>query len=286
MFSLYRSLPHHSLGFAVALQAIHCSKTTKYPWIRPSGTNSAFLTAGASARDAEETSSNNDRRVSALGIQMISKSLHEQIFSHESEVSGEAVKRSKQHLESLGLKIGASITGLPDVDLQLPPLLGEDINEHFTKIAEQQTQPYLTLATSLAKAKLPDMPKKWSLAAGWTKYDGNTPTSVSFPEEDALVLDIEVCVKDSERPILATAVSEKHWYSWVSRRLVLHEDYDVNVQGRATPDDLIALETEEGSLEPASGSWRKRVVVGHHVSYDRARIKEQYLVKASVCIDI
>lgn len=279
---MYRSLFHHNVDFAVALQAMHCLKTTRYPWIPQSGAKSAFLTAGARVHGAEETSSNNDRRVSALGIQMISKSLHEQIFGHEPEVSEEAVKKSKQHLKSHGLKVEASSPGLSDVDLNLPPLLGEDINEHFTKIAEQQIQPYLTLATSLAKARLPDMPKKWSLAAGWTRYDGNTPTPVSCPEEDALVLDIEVCVKDSERPILATAVSERCWYSWVSKRLVSHEDYDVNVQGRATMDDLIALETEEGSTEPASGSWMKRVVVGHHVSYDRARIKEQYLVKASV----
>ena len=94
------------------------------------------------------------------------------------------------------------------------------------------------------------------------------------------MMDVEVCVRDSERPVLAAAVSEKAWYSWVSQRLLSVEECDMNVQGRVTPDELIPLETEEGRMEPGRGEeWRERVVVGHHVSYDRARTKEQYLMK-------
>ena len=231
--------------------------------------------------DAIDEATYPNRRISDLGIQMISRSLHEQIFGREPHVCTNKVEKSKQHLKSHDINTEKNITEpLPDIDVDLPPLLGCDINDHFVTVAKQQTEPYLSLAKGLANATLPQMPKKWHFAPGWTKYDGNSPTSVPCPDEDALVLDVEVCVRDSERPIMATAVSGTHWYSWVGDRLVTHEDYDMEVQGRANLRNLISLESDPaGSGEPLGGKWRERVVVGHNVSYDRARIKEQYLVK-------
>lgn len=223
-------------------------------------------------------------RRSALGIQMISKSLHRQIFGAEPHTSQDAVEKSRRHLKSHGIDTGRNMTEtLRDVDVDLPPLLGRDINEHFVEIAKQQTQPYLSLAQKLADSCLPQMPKKWRFVAGWTKYTDDEATPVLYPDEDALVLDVEVCVRDSERPVIATAVSPTHWYSWVSDRLAAHEDYDVGVQGRnTTTDNLIPLETETGHSEPRCGRWRERIVVGHNVNYDRARIKEQYLKKVII----
>ena len=233
--------------------------------------------------DAMVETTRHDRRISALGIQMISKSLHEQIFGREPDVYRSKVGKSKQHLKAHDINTERHITEpLRDIDVDLPPLLGCDINEHFVTIAKQQTEPYLSLAKTLANATLPKMPKKWCFSAGWTKYDGNSPTAVPCPDEDALVFDVEVCVRDSERPVMATAVSSTHWYSWVSERLVSHEDYDMEVQGRTTQRNLIPLESDpDCSSEPLGGEWRERVVVGHNVSYDRARVKEQYLVKVS-----
>ena len=225
-------------------------------------------------------------RISPLGIQMIPKSLHRQIFSDEPLVSEDAIEKSKRHLKSHGIDITSDLAKpLRDVDINLPPLSGSDSNEHFVQIANQQTESYLLLATSLANASLPQMPKKWCFSAGWTKYDGNQSTVVPYPDEDGLILDVEVCVRDSERPVLATAVSSTHWYSWVSERLLAHEDYDVGAQGRrTTPRDLIPLESDPDHSEPLGGKWRERLVVGHNVSYDRARIKEQYLMKVRASI--
>lgn len=240
--------------------------------------HAVFLSSGGSVKGDEATSA--DRRTSALGIQMISKSLHKQIFGDEPHVSKDAVEKSKKHLKSHGIDTGSiRSTELPDIDIDLPHLLGSDINNHFIKIANRQNEPYLSLVKNLVDVTLPEMPKKWSFVSGWTQYSGNTPTPVPYPDEDALILDVEVCVRDSERPILATAVSHSHWYSWVSERLIAHEDYDVEVQGKTTLGDLIPLESDVGCNEPLGGKWRKRIIVGHNVSYDRARIKEQYLMK-------
>ena len=172
---------------------------------------------------------------------------------------------------------------LPDVSVQLPTLRGEDIDQHFRRIAEEQSEPYLQRSLELAKATLPPVPKKFSLEPGWTRYDGKEQLRVDYPSEDALVLDVEVCVPESPRPILAAAVSETHWYTWVSQRLVSGDDYYSYMQRRtvASEDDLIPLESRRGSAGPATdgGEWQQRVVVGHNVSYDRARLKEQYLIK-------
>ena len=234
---------------------------------------------------ARENRDPSPTRTSALGIQMISKPLHRQIFGTEPRVSKEAVEKSKRHLKSHGIDVdgGHVSKKLRDVDLHLPRLLGTDINEHFVEIATQQIEPYLSLAKNLADANLPQMPKRWSCSPGWTKYEGNVATAVPCPDEEALVLDVEVCVRDSERPVLATAVSGTHWYSWVSERLVAHEDYDIGLQGQSTTArHLIPLEIKLDHHEPIGGTWRERLVVGHHVSYDRARTKEQYLMKVKI----
>ena len=64
------------------------------------------------------------------------------------------------------------------------------------------------------------MPTEWVFEPGWTMYtaDGES-RAVSGPLEDVFVLDVETCVSEGHYPTLAAAVSEKHWYSWVSRRL-------------------------------------------------------------------
>ena len=65
-------------------------------------------------------------------------------------------------------------------------------------------------------------------------------------------------------------------YSWCSKRLV-EERYSWSSQ--LTPSDLIPLETPANSVRPPGGQWKERLVVGHNVSFDRAHIKEQYLLK-------
>ena len=210
---------------------------------------------------------------------MLSKPLHRHIFGQEPKISDEAIRRSLKHLKTHGLGEKTSSI-LPDVDVELPPLLGRDIDEHFRAIAKAQNEPFLSLAWRLAHCSLPPMPKKWKFEPGWTRYNEKQAIKVDCPDDDALILDVEVCVPDSQHPILATAVSDKYWYSWVSRRLTSSvEDFYADMQRKTVLDDMIPLETREGELEPISDTWQQRLVVGHSVSYDRSMVKEQYLIK-------
>lgn len=64
-------------------------------------------------------------------------------------------------------------------------------------------------------------------------------------------------------------------YSWCSRRLV-EERYSWTSQ--LSPADLIPLEVPAGG-GPPQRDWQEQLVVGHNVCFDRAHIREQYLIQ-------
>uniref|UniRef100_A0A672G623 DNA polymerase subunit gamma-1 n=1 Tax=Salarias fasciatus TaxID=181472 RepID=A0A672G623_SALFA len=237
-------------------------------------------------------------RLNPLNIQMLSRNLHEQVFrGQEPEYREEDVKRSIRHLQRHQLW-GKEASLLPDVELKLPQMYGKNIDEHFRILAQKQSLPYLEAASKLQQAGLPALPQEWSWEVGWTRYgtDGSCQ-KVDFPEESALVFDVEVCTTEGQCPTLAVAVSPTNWnfvfsqrsydcnvmllfsrYSWCSKRLI-EERYTWSNQ--LTLADLIPLETPFNSARPPGGQWKERLVVGHNVSFDRSFIKEQYLLKGS-----
>ncbi|XP_017014717.2 DNA polymerase subunit gamma-1, mitochondrial [Drosophila takahashii] len=217
-------------------------------------------------------------------VQMISQNLHSQLFPQSprriSEQQVAAAKAYKDELRRHGVDIESS-SPVPDVQLKLPPLRGANIEEHFHNIAQEQVQPYEELLLPLVQCQeLPKRPKRWEFFAGWTAYDpkDGTATPVAEPLEKGLIFDVEVCVREGQAPVLATAVSTKRWYSWVSPKLTKHRigeaivdplDVDKNPERpHYSTDELIPLGTHGPGL-----------VVGHNVSYDRARLKEQYLIE-------
>ncbi|XP_062402977.1 DNA polymerase subunit gamma-1 [Sardina pilchardus] len=219
------------------------------------------------------------RRMNPLNIQMLSTNLHKQIFRGTEPVyEQENVERSVRHLQEHKLW-GKEAALLPDVDLKLPQMYGSNIDEHFRILAQKQSLPYLEAASLLQLTELPPMPLTWAWEVGWSRYgpDGEC-RRVDFPDEKALVFDVEVCMAEGHCPTLAVAVSPTAWYSWCSKRLV-EDRYTWSNQ--LTPADLIPLETAVNSSRPPKGVWQERLVVGHNVSFDRALIKEQYLLKGS-----
>lgn len=218
-------------------------------------------------------------RMNPLNIQMLSKNLHDQIFrGQETEYKEEDVEHCIKHLQKHQLW-GKETSLLPEVELKLPQMYGKNIDEHFRILAQKQSLPYLEAALKLQQAELPPLPKEWTWAVGWTCYEADGESKkVDFPEESALVFDVEVCMMEGQCPTLAVAVSPTKWYSWCSKRLV-EERYSWSNQ--LTLADFIPLETPINSARPPGGQWKERLVVGHNVSFDRSYIKEQYLLKGS-----
>ncbi|XP_005077842.1 DNA polymerase subunit gamma-1 isoform X1 [Mesocricetus auratus] len=218
-------------------------------------------------------------RLNPLLIQMLSRGLHEQIFGCGEERPDEAaVRRSIKHLQKHGLW-GQPTTPLPDVQLSLPRLLGGNLDQHFRLLAQKQSLPYLEAAASLLEAQLPPQPGSWAWAEGWTRYGPEGEAEpVAIPEERALVFDVEVCMAEGTCPTLAVAISPSAWYSWCSRRLV-EERYSWTSQ--LSPADLIPLDVSAGASSSTQQDWQEQLVVGHNVSFDRAHIREQYLIQGS-----
>lgn len=80
--------------------------------------------------------------------------------------------------------------------------------------------------------------------------------------EEALVFDVETLPEYGPYAVMACAASKNGWYAWISPWLM--------------------GETEEKEqLIPLGDREVPRVVVGHNVSYDRARVKEEYHVEGS-----
>ena len=243
----------------------HCHFVAhRHTWqnLMPTLLQHCYMSSTAVASDREET------RFNQLGIQMLSKSLHDQLFSgREDVVPPETMDAIKEHLIRHKLW-GREGSVVADTPFKLPPIRGRNPDEHFRQIAIDQSEPYLTYAKHLVRRPLPPMPNEWVFHSGWTKYDALTGerSLVDCPDERVLVLDVEVCVKESPLPVLATAASEDAWYSWVCNSLVERKQFGWLSQ--CVVENLIPLES--------CGRETERLVVGHMVGYDRARIREQY----------
>ena len=92
--------------------------------------------------------------------------------------------------------------------------------------------------------------------------------AVQGVDADAVVFDVETCLHRTadgsvnKYPTLAVAASPTAWYSWCSHHVLSDTDPARTVQ--------------DGELIAFGDPARKRLVVGHNVSYDRARILEEY----------
>lgn len=197
------------------------------------------------------------KRYNEVGIQQVSHSLHSQLFpSTVPSVPDRLTDLSRRHLLQHDL-LGRNEKRLDDISLQLPPLQGESLDEHFHRLGLETAEPYLSMARGFAGQDLPEKPASWLHVPGWTRYNANgTQTSVEYPEEDCLSFDTEVMYKRSPYPVMACAASSTAWYSWLSPWLLRRASHE---------EHLIPF-----------GNVRPRLIVGHHVGFDRSRIKEEY----------
>ncbi|GFY73036.1 DNA polymerase subunit gamma-1 [Trichonephila inaurata madagascariensis] len=212
--------------------------------------NNLFLRNCQTSKTTEE---NQNARYNPINIQMLSQGLHHQIFGNKPDfiLDDKTLMEVISHLKQHNLWQAKAST-LPDVDFKLPKLHNSNIIEHFNHIATEQLKDYKMLLLDLVNSELPPIPKNWKFHRGWMQYDSSGKSqSVDFPEESALVFDVEVCMKEGNFPTIATAVSKKHWYLWCSERL--------------TEDQI-----KNGFQE---------LLVGHNVAFDRAFVKEQYFLE-------
>lgn len=219
-------------------------------------------------------------RVNQVGIQYLSHQLHKKVFptteldDYLNPEHPELLEAAKKHLQAndlLGKK--TQITN-PITINHFPDLVGKSLDEHFYKLGQKSAEPYLSMAQKflLPESSIPPIPfqDEWLMQPGWTRYtqDGTSPEKVPYPLEDELVFDVEVLYKIKKFPIIATCASSKAWYGWVSPVLL-------------DASDRWKKKIDYNHLIPMNCAKQPKLLIGYNVSYDRARILEEYNIKKS-----
>lgn len=200
------------------------------------------------------------------GVQLLPRPIHKQVFPTNSfqPPDPRAIKLSQDHLKRHGLASGIS-PALPAPSIHLPTLQGDTIDDHFQRLGYDRSEPYLSISKRFAQVQLPSPPTNWAHQPGWTIYhpDGSFE-SIEYPSihQDALVFDVETLPSHTQYAIMATAVTSTNWFSWLSPWLLSQSDQ---------PDQLIPMPSEK----------QPRLIVGHHVGFDRARIRDEHSLERS-----
>jgi DNA polymerase gamma 1 len=201
-----------------------------------------------------------------LHIPHLSNAMKMQIFPRMTIYDPGKVDLAKHHLNQFGL-LGQEEPCKP-IDFPLPKINGQGLD--FELLGYEQLYQAFGKGSftngfqidNILFRTLPTIPKKFSRQYGWTVYnqDGSM-LPIEYPDEDVVTFDVEVMYNVSKYPVIATCCSNTRWYSWVSPGLFENR----------VPSELISL-----------GNPRSRkLIIGHNVSYDRARIKEEYEIEKS-----
>lgn len=214
---------------------------------------------------AKQDVEDSEPRFNEIGVQQISRHIYDQLFTDpdiQVPPPQELVDLSKDHLQRHEL-LGKNTDNTPPISFDLPELQGATFDEHFHNLGVDASEPYLTQAKQFAKVEAPPRPRKWLNQSGWTRYNGEgLAEKVETPDEEMLCFDTEVMWKESSFAVMACAVSPTHWYAWLSPWLLGESDND-------------------RQLIPLGDPNKPRVIVGHNIGYDRARIAEEYDIAQS-----
>ncbi|KAG0201812.1 DNA-directed DNA polymerase gamma mip1 [Mortierella sp. GBA30] len=214
-------------------------------------------------------------RKNKVDVQMLHPELHRSVFP-EGGITGSIeptpgmVSCAIEHLKKQNLW-GKDPILVPDTTFPVPPLRGKTIEDHFYNMGVHDSAAYKDLAITFAKSSVHAPPKKWKMTAGWTRYphDKSVPQEVKYPKEQMLTFDVETVPALSKFPVMACALSSEAWYGWVSPWLIHPQTKD----GRQNDQHLLSFGPSGKKAE------QKKILVGHNVGYDRARILEEYTME-------
>lgn len=218
-------------------------------------------------------------RVNEVGIQYLSGQLQRKVFPKVSagtylkNIDQRKIEVAEEHLRHHGL-LGKKTQVTDPITIKgFPSLQGNNtLDEHFHRLGSEISEPYLSMAErflgpTVVPPRKPDA-SEWLFKEGWVRYaEGEPPRSVPHPLESAMVFDVEVLYKLSHYPVLATCMTLKAWYGWVSKSLIQYKEH----QKITDWNFLIPLDTLN----------EEKLIIGYNVSYDRARILEEYNIKQS-----
>ncbi|PAV55526.1 hypothetical protein WR25_03927 isoform B [Diploscapter pachys] len=170
-----------------------------------------------------------------------------------------------------------------DIQIELPPLQGRNLEEHFLAIVEEQFGPYRNLLHSIQfdekqlKALKKAMPKEgeWKFEVGWTRYANGKAEKVPYPTEDVFFFDVEICVTDSRMACMAVAASKDAWRKPREMSYMIME----RKAKMSSPDDLFEGKEQVARIEDESEQAEQNRA---HNSSEVSLIEEKGDVHAAV----
>ena len=181
-------------------------------------------------------------------------------------------------------------------DMKMPGIMPEGVQAEHSNVEQSNAtdeahgiaaQDWLALEPSCRHEHDLRLPK-WVRKSGWTRYpihrSEDNPSVMALGEgepvpyppasDGPMVFDVETMPKISHFGVMATALSETAWYSWISPWLLGEND---------SPDHLIPFgasrKTVSAQEKDAGEDKVARLVVGHNVGFDRARILDEYNIE-------
>ncbi|BEI85273.1 hypothetical protein CcaverHIS002_0506740 [Cutaneotrichosporon cavernicola] len=220
-------------------------------------------------------------RRNPVGVQLLSEHMHNQVFPGAPLPTppDALLDISKWHLGQHGLS-GDGAAVLPEISLDLPPLEGRNVRDHFHALGTYASEPYLSAAKEFAAAELPPIPQHWEMSRpGWTRYgrDGSVTPVENLDGETVVSFDVETLYKLSPYPVLATAATPNAWYSWLSPSIFDTPPEDE--PPKREPWDKSTVDCYPHTLIPLFKNNGPAIVVSHNVGYDRARVAEEYALE-------
>ncbi|CAD6930405.1 unnamed protein product [Tilletia controversa] len=181
-----------------------------------------------------------------------------------------------------------TFTATPGSQLLSAPSTGEDYGAVPTQQDDGEMgylapEDWLALDPSSRSLLHPRRPQ-WKWQSGWTMYPFLTAAAsnsehtaaalgegISIPhpplDDSALVFDVETLVNSGPWPVMATALGRKGWYAWLSPWLTGESDSNQHLIPFGSHSD------------EARHNSPPRLIVGHNVGYDRARILDEYSIE-------
>ena len=232
--------------------------------------------------------SSKETLLNPLNIQILGKSLTAKVFpnlvnSNDNQMSlnrlqMQTLELAREHLESHTIPWKKDRQLLPEISgNSVPNLLGNEgsLKEHFMRMATDLGEEYFKLAFDfLATTPISKPPNKEEMEklvgkSGWFKWNSlnkNWEEAKEGPTDKAVIFDIETCPRISQFPLFASAYGQSGWYIWIQS----DEIYNNSTNQISDLDRLIPLK-------------HPILVIGHHVAFDRARIREEYTLERGNC---
>lgn len=219
-----------------------------------------------------------------LNIQILGKSLASKVFPTAqrqetllNRLQMQTLELARRHLDSHDIPWQKDRQLLPEISGDSVPKLSSstgDLKDHFMKMAADLGEEYFKLAMDFCKLTVSPPPSLEAIETliannskapqNWFKHkaNGEWEEAKEGPTDKVILFDVETCPLISQFPLLACAYGPSGWYIWIQSL----ETY---------------TQTDSADLERLIPLKHPILVIGHHVAFDRARIRQEYALDRS-----